>query len=50
MLGLVLSSILTRDGLISALVVALFTLNALLILVRQDKKEEAGSMAVLKGK
>ncbi|CKB18245.1 bacteriocin-associated integral membrane family protein [Streptococcus pseudopneumoniae] len=50
LLGLVLSSILTRDGLISALVVALFTLNALLILVRQDKKEEAGSMAVLKGK
>ncbi|HEW5551842.1 TPA: DUF1430 domain-containing protein, partial [Streptococcus pneumoniae] len=45
-----LSSILTRDGLISALVVALFALNALLILVRQDKKEEAGSMAVLKGK
>ena len=50
LLGLVLSSILTRDCLISALVVALFTLNALLILVRQDKKEEAGSMAVLKGK
>ena len=50
LLGLVLSSILTRDGLISALVVALFTLNSLLILVRQDKKEEAGSMAVLKGK
>lgn len=50
LLGLVLSSILTGDGLISALVVALFTLNALLILVRQDKKEEVGSMAVLKGK
>ena len=50
LLGLVLSSVLTGDSLISALVVALFTLNALLILVRQDKKEEAGSMAVLKGK
>ena len=50
LLGLILSSILTGDGLISALVVALFALNALLILVRQDKKEEAGSMAVLKGK
>ena len=50
MLGLILSSVLTGDSLISALVVALFTLNALLILVRQDKKEEAGSMAVLKGK
>ena len=50
LLGLVLSSILTGDGLISALVVALFALNALFILVRQDKKEEAGSMAVLKGK
>ena len=50
LLGLILSSVLTGDGLISALVVALFALNALLILVRQDKKEEAGSMAVLKGK
>lgn len=50
LLGLILSSVLTGDSLISALVVALFTLNALLILVRQDKKEEAGSMAVLKGK
>ena len=46
LLGLVLSSVLTGDSLISAL----FTLNVLLILVRQDKKEEAGSMAVLKGK
>ena len=50
LLGLILSSLLTGDGLLSALVVALFALNALLILVRQDKKEEAGSMAVLKGK
>ncbi len=50
LLGLILSSVLTGDSLISALVVALFTLNALLILVRQDKKEESGSMAVLKGK
>ena len=50
LLGLILSSVLTGDGLISALVVALFAFNALLILVRQDKKEEAGSMAVLKGK
>ena len=50
LLGLILSSVLTGDSLISALVVTLFTLNALLILVRQDKKEEAGSMAVLKGK
>ena len=50
LLGLILSSLLTGDGLLSVLVVALFALNALLILVRQDKKEEAGSMAVLKGK
>ncbi|ETE07581.1 hypothetical protein U750_05075 [Streptococcus pseudopneumoniae G42] len=40
LLGLILSSVLTGDSLISALVVALFTLNTLLILVRQDKKKK----------
>lgn len=50
LLGVVGSSILTGNVLVSGLVAGLFAMNALLILIRQDKKEEAGSMAVLKGK
>ncbi|HFI0476803.1 TPA: bacteriocin-associated integral membrane family protein [Streptococcus suis] len=48
-LGLLVSTWLTGDVVMSGLTVGLLTLNALVILGRQDKKEQTANVAVLKG-